>query len=135
MKNKLIALGTLSIALLGVIAFTTSDVDAYRGDYTQVGPNHTEERQAKMIEIFDSVEEDADQAYEDWKTFMTEDGRTPGVVSKIETAEEFETFVEAKELALDGDVEGAAQKRAELGLGEGQGQMKRNGDGNGNCNR
>jgi len=133
MKNKLIALGILSVAILGVVAFGTKDADAYRGDYTQVGPNHTEERQAKMIEIFEN--EDSTQAYEDWKAFMQEDGRTPGVLNKVETAEEFEIFVEAKELALEGDVEGAAQKRAEIGLGDGQGQMRRNGDGNGNCNR
>lgn len=133
MKNKLIALGILSVAILGVVAFGTKDADAYRGDYTQVGPNHTEERQARMIEIFEN--EDSTQAYEDWKAFMQEDGRTPGVLNKVETAEEFEIFVEAKELALEGDVEGAAQKRAEIGLGDGQGQMRRNGDGSGNCNR
>ena len=135
MRNKTIILGTLLVALLGVIAFTTKQADAYRGDYTQVGPNHTEEREARMIEIFDAVDEDADQAYEEWVAFMTEDDRTPGVLNKIDTPEKFETFVEAKELALEGNIEEANQKRAELGLGQGDGQMKRNGDGNGNCNR
>lgn len=143
MRNKLIALGTLAIALLAVIAFTTKDADAYRGDYTQVGPNHTEEREARMIEIFDSVDEDLVKAYDEWVAFMTEDGRTPGVLDKIDTADKFETFVEAKELAQEGNVEEANQKRAELGLGQGDGQMKRNGNGegqgtmarDGNCNR
>ena len=135
MRNKTIILGTLLVALLGVIAFTTKQADAYRGDYTQVGPNHTEEREARMIEIFDAVDEDVDQAYEEWVAFMTEDDRTPGVLNKIDTPEKFETFVEAKELAKEGNTEEANQKRAELGLGQGDGQMKRNGDGNGNCNR
>lgn len=131
MRNKFIILGTLLVALFGVIAFTTSDADAYRGDYTQVGPNHTEERESRMIEIFDSVDEDAAQAYEEWVAFMTEDGRTPGVLNKIDTPEKFETFVEARELTQEGNIEEANQMRAELGLGQGNGQMR----GNGNCNR
>jgi len=65
---------------------------------------------------------------------MTEDGRTPGVLKKIDTPEKFEIFVEAKELAQEGNIDEARQKRVELGLGEGNGQMGRFG-GNGNCNR
>ena len=137
MKNTVLALGILAVALLGVIAFTTSDADAYRGDYTQVGPNHTEEKEARMTEIFESKDYDA------WVEIMSEDGRTPGVLNKIDTAEKFETFVEAKELAQEGNTQEANQKRAELGLGQGEGQMKRNGNGegqgtmarDGNCNR
>ncbi len=125
MKNKGIILGTLAVALLGVIAFTTTKADAYRGDYTKVGPNHTEEREAQMEEVFES------KNFEDWKALMQEDGRTPGVLRHIESQEDFEAFVQARELAKEGNIEEANQIREELGMG--QGGMKRgNGQGNGN---
>ncbi len=129
MNSKLIVLGTLAVALLGVIAFTTKEADAYRGDYTQVGPNHTEEREAQMEEIFESKD------YKAWVALMTEDGRNPGVLDKIDSQEEFNSFVEARELALEGKTEEANAIREELGLG--QGQRKGNGQGmrDGNCNR
>jgi len=120
MKTKLIVLGTLAIALLGVIAFTTKDADAYRGDYTQVGPNHTAEREAEMEKVFETKDYDA------WVALMTQDGRRPGVVDRI-SEENFAKFVEAKELAEQGDTEGAEKIRLELGLGQGE----RKGDGNG----
>ncbi|KKP43923.1 MAG: hypothetical protein UR34_C0001G0095 [candidate division WS6 bacterium GW2011_GWC1_33_20] len=114
MKNKLIVLGTLAVALLGVIAFTTKEADAYRGDYTQVGPNHTEEREAQMEEIFESKDYDA------WVALMTEGGRNPGVLDKIDFQEDFNSFVEAHELALEGKTEEANAIREDLGLGQGQ---------------
>lgn len=124
MKNKGIILGTLAVALLGVIAFTTTKADAYRGDHTKVGPNHTEEREAEMETVFEDLD------YEGWKTLMTEDGRTPGVLRHIESQEDFEAFVQARELAQAGDTEAANQIREELGMG--QGEMRRgNGQGNG----
>lgn len=132
MKNKVIILGTLVVALLGVIAFTTTQTDAYRGDYTEVGPNHTEGREAEMEEIFESKD------YNAWVEIMTEDGRNPGIVNKIDE-EDFDSFVEARELAQAGDTEAANEIREELGLG--QGGMRRgqgNGTGkmarDGNCN-
>lgn len=122
MKNKLIVLGTLAVALLGVIAFTTKETDAYRGDYTQVGPNHTEEREAEMEKIMESKDYDA------WVELMTQDGRTPGVVDKI-SEEQFSAFVQAHQLADEGKTEEANVIRQELGLG--QGERKGNGQGNG----
>jgi len=130
MKTKLIVLGTLAIALLGVIAFTTKGADAYRGDYTQVGPNHTEEREVEMEKIFETKDYDA------WVELMTQDGRRPGVVDKI-SEEDFPAFVEAHELAEQGDLEGAQEIREELGLGQGQGRGNGQGrmGGDGTCNR
>lgn len=119
MKTKLIVLGTLAIALLGVIAFTTKGADAYRGDYTQVGPNHTEEREVEMEKIFETKDYDA------WVELMTQDGRRPGVVDKI-SEEDFPAFVQAHELAEQGDTAGAEKIRQELGLGQGE----RKGNGN-----
>ncbi len=123
MKSKLIVLGTLAVALLGVIAFTTKQADAYRGDYTQVGPNHTQEREAEMDAIF----ADPENSYDEWVDLMKEDGRTPGVLDKI-SEEDFPAFAEAHRLAQEGDTQGANAIREELGLGQGE----RRGGGNGN---
>lgn len=124
MNNKIVVLGTLAVALLGVIAFTTKQADAYRGDYTQVGPNHTVEREAEMDKIMESKD------YEAWVELMSEDGRTPGVLNKI-TEETFPKFAEAHELAQDGKTQEASQIREELGLGQGQRQGRGQGNGSG----
>ncbi len=129
MKNKLIVLGTLAVALLGVIAFTTKDADAYRGDYTQVGPNHTQEREAQMEEVFESKD------YKAWVTLMTQDGRNPGVLEKIDSQEDFNSFIQARELALSGKTQEANAIREELGLGQGQGRGNGQGMRDGSCNR
>jgi hypothetical protein len=134
MKNKVIVLGTLMLAVLGVIAFTTKQTDAYRGDPSQVGPNHTEEREAQMEVVFENLD------YDGWVEIMTEDGRSPGVLNKV-NEDNFEDFVEARELAQEGNLQEANQIKQELGLG--QGEMKRNGGGqgkgtmarDGECNR
>ena len=129
MKNTVLAIGVLAVALLGGIAFTTNDADAYQGNYTEVGPNQTAEREAEMEEIFESKD------YEAWVEIMTQDGRKPGVLNKIDTQAEFELFVEARELALEGDTDGANKIRAELGLGQGSRNGNGQGRGMGNCNR
>lgn len=125
MKNTVLAIGTLVVALLGVIAFTTKGSDAYQGDFTKVGPYHTEEREAQMEEVFESKD------YQAWVELMTQDGRTPGVLQKVDSQEKFELFVEARRLALEGKTDEANAIRAELGLGQGS----RHGNGNGGCNR
>lgn len=127
MKYKLLVLGVVGIASASILGFLASDASAYRGDYTQVGPNHTEERHAQMQEVMESKD------YEAWKEMMTEDGRTPGVLRKIDTQEKFEAFVQAIEMALEGNTEGANEIRESLGMGQGQGN--RGMHGNGNCNR
>ncbi len=66
---------------------------------------------------------------------MTQDGRKPGVLNKIDTQAEFELFVEARELALDGKTDEANAIRAELGLGQGSRNGGGQGNGMGNCNR
>lgn len=127
MKYKLLVLGVVGIASVGILGFLASDASAYRGDYTQVGPNYTEERHAQMQEVMETKD------YEAWKEMMTEDGRTPGVLRKIDTQEKFEAFVQAREMALEGDTEGANEIRESLGMGQGQGNGGMRG--NGNCNR
>ena len=124
MNNKIVVLGTLAVALLGVIAFTTKQADAYRGDYTQVGPNHTVEREAEMDKVMESKD------YEAWVELMSQDGKTPGVLNKI-TEETFPKFAEAHQLTQEGKTDEASQIREELGLGQGQRQGRGQGNGSG----
>lgn len=124
MNKKLTILGATAIISLGIIVFGSSQTLAYQGDYSKVGPNHTEERAALMQEVMENKD------YEGWKKLMTENGRTPGVLRKIDTQEEFNQFAEAYELGKAGKTDEASKIRAELGLGGGL----RNGNGKGNCN-
>lgn len=121
MKYRVITAVALTAGILGVIAMNGGLSEAYRGDYTAVGPNHTEEREVAMETVMTNSD------YEAWKSLMTEDGRTPGVLRKIDTEAEFQKFAEAYKLGKAGKVEEAQALRAELGLGNGQG----NGQGNG----
>ena len=113
MNKKTLLVAVLAMGVLGTVGI--SQVSAYRGDYTEVGPNHTEEREEAMVKVM------ADKDYEGWKELMTEDGRTPGVLRKVDSQEEFNQFAEAYELGKDGKVEEANAIRSELGLGNGNG--------------
>ena len=114
MNKKIIGVVGLVVGVLTVLGL--SQVSAYRGDYTQVGPNHTEEREAAMTKVMEEKD------FESWKALMTEDGRTPGVLRKIDTQEEFERFAEARRLGKEGKTAEANAIRSELGLGNGQGK-------------
>lgn len=125
MKTKIVTLSVLALATLGLFAVANTQVLAYQGDYTKVGPNHTEEREEAMEKVMTTND------YEGWKKLMTEDGRTPGVLRKIDTKEEFAKFAEAYTLGHAGKTAEANAIRTELGLGNGSG----NGGGNGSGNR
>ena len=131
MKTKLITLSVLAVATLGLFAVANTQVFAYQGDYSKVGPNHTEEREDAMEKVMNTND------YEGWKKLMTEDGRTPGVLKKVDTQAEFLKFAEAYKLGKAGKTTEAAAIRAELGLGNGmgngQGGGRGNGTGNGTC--
>jgi len=113
MNKKTLLVAVLAMGVLGTLGI--SQVSAYRGDYTEVGPNHTEEREDAMVKVM------AEKDYEGWKELMTEDGRTPGVLRKVDSQEEFNQFAQAYELGKDGKVEEANAIRSELGLGNGNG--------------
>lgn len=133
MNRNIIAFGIVVVVVFAV--FGLSKVSAYRGDYAQYGPNHTQEREEAMYKVM------SEKDYEGWKTLMTQDGRTPGVLNKIDTQEEFNMFAEAYILAKEGKVDEANAIRSELGLGNGQrgGQHRGGGfvdtNGNGVCDR
>ena len=122
MNKKTLLVAVLAMGVLGTVGI--SQVSAYRGDYTEVGPNHTEEREDAMVKVM------AEKDYEGWKELMTEDGRTPGVLRKVDSQEEFNQFAEAYELGKDGKVEEANAIRSELGLGNGGGNKGQNKGGN-----
>lgn len=116
MKNK----KTMSFVALGIVALLgISLVAAYQGDNSVQGPNYSEDRHEAMEEAF------ANYDYDAWVVLMTEDGRHPGVLNKIDESN-FVLFADAHN--TEDPVE-AAELRAELGLG--QGKMVRDGTGQG----
>ena len=116
MGKKILTVGVL--LFVGLLA--TSAVLAYQGDFSVKGPYSSEERHIAMQDAFENLD------YQAWYDLMTEDGRSPKIVEVI-TEDNFADFVEAKELALNGDLSAMNELKAELGLG--LGQMKH---GNGN---
>lgn len=127
MSKKFLTLLALVVGITTTIGVTQAI--AYQGNLRTFGHSHTEERETAMETIM------ADKDYEGWVALMTEDGRNPGVLNKIDTQEEFEKFAQAYVLAHEGNTEEANAIRLELGLGNGQGNR---GNGqhrrNRNCN-
>jgi hypothetical protein len=126
--NKLIMFSVLAVATVGIATLANTQVMAYQGDYTKVGPNHTEAREDAMEKVMNTND------YEGWKKLMTEDGRTPGVLRKIDTQAEFLKFAEAYRLGKAGKTTEAVAIRAELGLGNGAGRGNGGGNGGGKGN-
>jgi hypothetical protein len=125
MNNKLIAVGVLAIGAFTLLTQLPNSALAYQGDYAVTGPNHTEVREEAMEKVMTSKD------YEAWKKLMSEDGRTPGVLRKVDTKEEFDKFAQAYVLGKAGKTAEAQTIRAELGLGNGGGQVKGQGQGQG----
>lgn len=107
MKKATIATLGLTAVLLGGLPMFANSAFAYRGDPTQVGPYHTEEREALMDKAF------ANNDYNAWKNLMQGRGR----VTQVVNASNFSQFAKAHKLAEDGKIQEANQIRAELGLG------------------
>ena len=100
---KTIGVAFIAVSVITIIAFPAL---AYRGDDSIKGPAYSTERHTIMTEAF------ANDDYEAWSALM--DGR--GRVTSVITAENFSRFAEAHRLAQEGNLEGANQIRAELGL-------------------
>jgi len=126
MKTNITTFVVLAVASVGLFAVANTQVLAYQGDYSKTSPNHTEEREVAMEKVMTTND------YEAWKKLMTEDGRTPGVLRKIDTKEEFAKFAQAYTLGHAGKTAEANVIRAELGLGNGSGKGNGNGNGSGN---
>lgn len=137
MNKKLLVIGVLVIGAFALLTQIPSKAEAYQGDYIQVGPYHTQEREDAMEKIMKAKD------YEGWKKLMSENGRTPGVLRKVDTKAEFDKFAQAYELGKAGKTSQAQAIRTELGLGNGGGEGRGNGNGgrfmdenkNGVCDR
>ena len=121
--NKVAKLGLFALMIVGLIV-STGIVSAYRGDYSVQGPNYSDERHEAMEDAFETSDYDA------WYLLMTADGRTPGVLDVV-TEDNFEIFAQAHEAMENGDLELAAELRAELGLNDGMGPQDGTGNGKG----
>lgn len=116
MNKKSIVIGATALVLGGLV-MSPRLTEAYQGDPSVQGPNCTAERHEAMEQAFENND------YNAWKELMSGKGR----VTQVVTEENFVRFVEAHELAEEGNLDGAKQIRQELGLGLGN----RNGDGSG----
>ncbi len=92
-------------------ALGASQVLAYQGDYTQKGPNYSEERHVLMTSAFQNRD------YSAWKELMAGKG---GRVNQVVNQENFAKFTEAHDLAMQGKREEANKIRQELGLRVGE---------------
>jgi len=123
MKTNKYVIGTAAVALL--LTGGAMTVSAYQGDYTEKGSNCTTDRHAEMTEAFENLD------YQTWADLMTDKGR----VTEVVTNDNFAKFVEAHELAQDGNYDAANEIRTELGLrtsnGERMGAGHKGGSGEG----
>lgn len=117
-------LGVLALSALAFGGLSYSAL-AYQGNYSQKGPNYSEERHALMTKAFEEND------YNAWKSLMEGRGRAVEVI----TEDNFAKFSEARKLALEGKTEEANAIRAELGLRNGQGMRDGSGQGRGGMGR
>lgn len=115
-NKKLIMFGLVMAAALSIGAI--SSVSAYRGDFSQMGPNYSPERHATMERAF------ATNDYNLWKSQMG----NRGITNKINESN-FAKFAQMRNLMREGKFDEANRIRGELGLATGRG-MGMNG---GNC--
>ena len=108
MNLKKLLLSSTGLAIVGVMGLVAahSSALAYRGDYSQPGPNYTAERHEAMEKAFTDLD------YQAWKALRQNRGR----VSQIINAENFPEFAQARQLAKEGKTSEANAIRQKLGL-------------------
>jgi hypothetical protein len=117
MKNNKLTIGAAALTAVIVTAGFAASSFAYQGDPTVQGPNSTPERHEAMTVAFETGDYDA------WVAAKGDVAK--GRIMNVINEDNFSKFIEIRELRLAGDIEGANEIRAELGLG--QGEMKRGG--------
>ncbi len=108
MSNKNLIIGTSALVAV-ILAGAFSVSQAYRGDYSQKGPNYTPERHEAMTKAFKNND------YQAWKKLMEQNqfqGRVMGVINE----ENFAKFAQMHRLMIESKYKEANQIRAELGL-------------------
>ena len=106
MKKSTLFFGAMAVALV-ITAMSADSALAYRGDPSVQGPNYSAEHHTAMLKVFENKD------YTAWKNLMQNRGRASQVVTK----ENFNKFVEAHNLAVQGKISEAQKIRQELGLG------------------
>jgi len=114
MSNQKLIVGT-SVLVAVILAGAYSVSQAYRGDYSQKGPNYSQERHDAMEQAF------ANNDYQAWKKLM-EQNQFQGRVMSVVNEQNFAKFAEAHRLSEEGKYAEADQIRAELGLRTQDGQ-------------
>ncbi len=107
--NKKLLLSISALSFVGLIGLAVNSALAYRGDYSQKGPNYTPERHEAMVKALENND------YNAWKELMAGRGR----VTQLINEQNFSRFAESRRLALEGKTEEANKIRMELGLGQG----------------
>ncbi len=122
-SKKIIIPSIFGLAAIAVMAAAgVSDTLAYRGDFSEKGPNYSEQRHEIMENAFE------ENNYNAWKEQINGQGR----VSDIITEENFSRFAEAHRLGEAGETAKADEIRKELGLRTSDGERMREGYGKGN---
>lgn len=124
-KNSKLAIGAAALVAVIATAGFVAVSFAYQGDPSVQGMNYSPERHEAMTAAFDSAD------YSAWLEAKGNVGN--GRMMEVVNEENFDKFVEMRNLRLAGDSEGADAIRAELGLGQ-CGRMKgQNQSGVSNC--
>jgi len=112
---------SMTVLAIGVFGISASSALAYQGDPSKVGPNYTAEKHSALTKAFETKD------YNAWKNIMGSQGRVTQLINK----DNFSRFVEARALALKGDLAGAQKIRQDLGLGlkNGSSQGSKSGSG------
>ncbi len=103
-KSTKVLAGSFAVMMMGSLA--VSSVMAYQGDYSKQGPEYSPERHTAMTKAMDS------NNYQAWSELMADRGRITRVINE----DNFARFAEARQLAHEGDLEGADAIRQELGI-------------------
>jgi hypothetical protein len=116
MNTKSIVLGLTALVIAGMITLP-QNVNAYKGDPSVEGPNHTEERHEAMEKAF------ANKDYTAWKNLLQGKGK----VTQLVNEKNFTHFVDAHNLLLQGKKDESNKIRTEFGLGLQNGSGKTQG--------
>jgi len=112
MKNSKLTIGAAALTAVIVTAGFAASSFAYQGDPSVQGPNYSLERHDAITAAFEAGD------YNAWLEARGDVGQ--GKIKDVVNEDNFSKFVEMRELRLAGDIEGANEIRAELGLGQGR---------------
>lgn len=110
-KSKKISLTVFAILVISLIG-TIGIASAYRGDINEQGPNFDSDIHDQMVGVFENYD------YNTWKGLMEENRHEVRILEVI-NKDNFQTFADSHNAALEGDFETANRLREELNLHNG----------------